>query len=214
MSDPALSRLRDVTLAVERADHTDRWLRAHDLLSIIAEAPDIEIPGLPDDADLEDDRDRRKVLQAIGRRLTRCFSRGTEMNIDALRVERREANDGAGRNIREYRVSRGIPYVPSMESPIDPAIPSIPGMTSGLSTEVELVEDSPGEVDRGTTGDSGNAALDGKPTEGGADAIEVSDLSANQRDDYEERAASLEYENGFTREDAEAFALAHIRRQM
>ena len=44
--------------------------------------------------------------------------------------------------------------------------------------------------------------------------MDVDDLPADQRDDYEERAASLEYENGFVRKDAEAFALAHIRRQM
>ena len=40
------------------------------------------------------------------------------------------------------------------------------------------------------------------------------DLPADQRDDYEERAASLEYENGFTREAAEILALTDVRRRM
>lgn len=214
MSNPALSWLRDVTLAVERAGQTDRWLRTHDLLYIIAEVTDVEVPGLLDDADLEDDRDRSKVLQAMGRKLTRCFSGGTKVNIDAETVERREANDSAGRNIREYRVSRSVPYAPAMESPIDPAIPRIPRMRSELSADVVHTEDSSCKVDGGNAGDSGNAAADGDPIEGGADALDVDDLPADQRDDYEERVASLAYENGFVRKDAEAFALAHIRRQM
>lgn len=214
MSNPALSWLRDVTLAVERAGQTDRWLRAHDFLSIIAEAPDIEIPGLPNNADLEDDRDRSKVLRAIGRRLTRCFSGGTEMNIDALRVERREANDSAFRNIREYRVSRIVPHAPAMKPPINPAIPRIPRMRSDLLEDVVHTEDPSCKVDGGNAGDGGKAAFDGEPIEAGADAIEVSDLPADQRDDYEERAASLEYENGFTREAAEILALTDIRRRM
>ena len=136
------------------------------------------------------------------------------MNIDGVTVERREANDSAGRNIREYRVSRSVPYVPAMESPIDPAIPPIPRMRSDLSGDVVHTEYSSCKVDRGNAGDSGNAAFDGDRIEGGADASDVNDLPADQRDDYEERAASLEYENGFAREAAEVLALADIRRQM
>ena len=61
-------------------------IRAGDLAEIISEAPDIEVPGLPEGADLTDEEVRKKVLQAIGRRMIQCFGNDSTRVIDGFEI--------------------------------------------------------------------------------------------------------------------------------
>ena len=121
MASPVLNWLRDVALAVRNAGCLNLWLRASDLVDLIADAPDIEIPGLPDDGDLTDAVVRTKVLQAVGRRMGQCFGSQGVREIDGLQIERQESQDMENRRTtREYRfqvldpVENGCAYAPDV----------------------------------------------------------------------------------------------------
>lgn len=102
MATPALNWLRDVALAVRDAGQLDVWLRAAQLADVLAESS-AELPGLPDGADADDDDVRKKILQAIGRRLRQCFRNQHTQTIDGVEIERREYPDTEQRRtIREY----------------------------------------------------------------------------------------------------------------
>lgn len=105
MSTPALTWLRSVAREVGRAGRFDEWLRAHDILDLILVATNVAVPGLPRDADPEDEATREKLLLAMGRRLAQCFARSHLVVIDRFRIERRETIDDAGRPARGYRFS-------------------------------------------------------------------------------------------------------------
>lgn len=103
MATPALNWLRDVALAVRDAGQLDVWLRAAQLADALAESPAAELPGLPDGGDADNDDVRKKILQAIGRRLSQCFRRERTVKIDEIEIERREYPDAEQRRtIREY----------------------------------------------------------------------------------------------------------------
>jgi hypothetical protein len=102
MATPALNWLRDVALAVRGANRLEEWLRASQLAEIIAESHAAELPGLPDGGDIDDEENRKKVLQAIGRRLGQCFRSESTRSIDGFQIERRELEDEHRRQIREY----------------------------------------------------------------------------------------------------------------
>ncbi|TFG88606.1 MAG: hypothetical protein E4H17_02095 [Gemmatimonadales bacterium] len=119
MATPVLNWLRDVALAVRRSGHMDLWLRASGLVAIIAEVADVELPGLPEGGDPADEAVRKKVLQAIGRRMAQCFGADNLRAIDGFHIERRELDDPVhSRPIREYRfatvepVGSASPYAP------------------------------------------------------------------------------------------------------
>lgn len=102
MSTPGLNWLRDVALAVRRANRLDEWLRTHQILDIIADMS-IEIPGADEHADLAADDARKKALQAIGRRLGSCFGSHNQRVVDGFEVERLEVeNPDQRRTNREY----------------------------------------------------------------------------------------------------------------
>jgi len=107
---PALTWLRDVALATIDAHKTDQWLAANQMLGVLQEYPDVEIPGLNDEDDLNEEHVRKKVWQAIGRKLAQCFGGATEeVVIDGIRVKREERKvpreDGKGaRTQRVYLV--------------------------------------------------------------------------------------------------------------
>ncbi|MCA9253326.1 MAG: hypothetical protein KDA54_19525 [Phycisphaerales bacterium] len=102
MSTPGLNWLRDVALAVRKADSFDRWLRAHQILDIIADTT-IEVPGVAEHDDLADDNIRKKALQAIGHRLGTCFGSHNLRVIDGIEVERQKVYDpNQRRKNREY----------------------------------------------------------------------------------------------------------------
>jgi len=103
MSTPNLNWLRDVALAVRRADRLDQWLRTHQILDVIADTS-IKIPGLDEDADLEADDVRKKALQAIGFRLRSCFGSHNQRVVDGIEIEREDVQDPVQRRTnREYR---------------------------------------------------------------------------------------------------------------
>jgi hypothetical protein len=102
MATPALNWLRDVALAVRDAGQLDAWLRAAQLADILAESS-AELPGLPDGGAAEDEDVRKKILQAIGRRLGQCFRQERSAKNDGFEIERREYPDSERRRtIREY----------------------------------------------------------------------------------------------------------------
>jgi hypothetical protein len=103
MATPVLNWLRDVALAVRDGGLLDAWLRANDLVDIIALRADTELPGLPEGADLTDDEVKKKVLQAVGRRMAQCFGADSIRAIDNFKIARKETADVLNRRTtREY----------------------------------------------------------------------------------------------------------------
>ena len=103
MTNPAINWLRVVAQVIVRADKVDEWLRAHQILDLIEGAGDVEIPGLGDGVNIEDDKVRGAVLAAMGRRFKRCFGDRDSVQIDHLRIERTESIDEQFRPRYDYR---------------------------------------------------------------------------------------------------------------
>jgi hypothetical protein len=103
MATPVLNWLRHVALAVRDGGYLGTWLRANDLVDIVALRPDTDLPGLPEHGDLVDDDVRKKILQAVGRRMAQCFGADSVLDIDTFRIERKETEDLLNRRTtREY----------------------------------------------------------------------------------------------------------------
>jgi hypothetical protein len=103
MATPVLNWLRDVALSVRGSGLLDTWLRANDLVEIISGKPDTELPGLPEGAGLTDDEVKKKVLQAVGRRMAQCFGVEGARTMDGIQIERKETADPVNRRTtREY----------------------------------------------------------------------------------------------------------------
>lgn len=135
MTNPALNWLRDVAIAVTQAGQLDRQLRAHQLLDILVDVPDVEVPGLADEVDLSDDATRKKLFRVLGRRLDQCF-RCDVVSIDAHQVERLTSIDAEGRNLREYRfsaITRHATLMSPQSKPPFPLFPASPRVGSELS---------------------------------------------------------------------------------
>lgn len=78
-STPALAWIRKVALAIVRAGRERQPLKASDLLGIIIDHEDIDVPGLAAaDRHSEDEDTKRKALQGIGKRLGSAFAGATE----------------------------------------------------------------------------------------------------------------------------------------
>jgi hypothetical protein len=94
-----------------RRGRASEWLTATDILRIL-DAAGLEIPGLRDGENLEDDRIWEKCRQQIGKRLGRCFTTdggfGSEdlLGIDGLSIQREEGLDDQGRASKRYMVYR------------------------------------------------------------------------------------------------------------
>jgi hypothetical protein len=85
---PVLCWLRGVALVVKRKGRCGQWLRTSDIIELLEDEPDSDIPGLREDADLTDPQTRSSVLQACGRRLKLCF-REDALVIDGIAMRRR-----------------------------------------------------------------------------------------------------------------------------
>ncbi len=114
MATPVLNWLRDVALAVRSGGNLDTWLRANDLVEIISRTPDTELPGLPEGADLTDDETKKKVLQAVGRRMAQCFGVEGARTIDGFQIERKETADPLNRRTTREYCFRAVETVPQM----------------------------------------------------------------------------------------------------
>lgn len=102
MTNPVLNWLRDVAINVLHSGRGGFWLRASDLIDILAETG-TEVPGLSEQADVSDTDVRKVAQQATGRRMGLCFRTGDRVNLDGMTVERREQYCEEGRyTIREY----------------------------------------------------------------------------------------------------------------
>ncbi len=111
MTNPVLNWLRDVALEVIRARQAGAWLRASDLVDLIAESG-TETPGLPEHGDLTDPETRKAAQQATGRRLHLCFRAGDVLTLDGMTIERREEYNSASRfTVKEYR------FTPAADEP-------------------------------------------------------------------------------------------------
>jgi hypothetical protein len=105
ITNPTMNWLRDVALEINRTGHDGEWLRAHNILDAIADT-EIEIPGLHDGDDLGEDGVHKKVLQAMGRKLAKCFRSGEIQDVDGMKIERRIIRDQEIRDeVKEYRVT-------------------------------------------------------------------------------------------------------------
>jgi hypothetical protein len=103
MTNPVLNWLRDVAIDVIRDRKAGAWLRASDLVDVIAESG-TETPGLPEHGDLTDPETRENAQRATGRKLGLCFRPGDMLTLDGMTVERREWHDPARfKTVKEYR---------------------------------------------------------------------------------------------------------------
>jgi hypothetical protein len=133
MTNPVLNWLRDVALDVVHARQTGAWLRASDIVDLLAESG-TETPGLPEHGDLTDSETRKAAQQATGRKLSMCFRSGDALTLDNMTVERRENYDAESRyTVREYRfavaametqpIAANQPDTPPEEAVRDPELP-------------------------------------------------------------------------------------------
>lgn len=125
MTKPHLNWLRDVGLTVVASGQAGEWLRTHHLLTLL-DGAGVELPGVGAETDLEDDANRKKALQGIGRRLGHCFAGAESLTIDHITIERRQATDESGRPYAEYRFEAAppdeSPYTPASPPLVDPLI--------------------------------------------------------------------------------------------
>jgi len=133
MANPALGWLRSVAIRAKKARRLSVALRTHHILDLLEDS-DIEIPGFREGADINSDDTRSAVLQAIGRKLTKCFGPSDEITLDNISVVRGEDIDREkGRTVKTYAFKE-------LDSP--PIVPPIPPMHPlsdfriGGSTEV------------------------------------------------------------------------------
>ncbi len=102
MTNPVLNWLRDVALVGVRYGQAGQWLRAGELVDLLAET-DVEVPGLPEHGDLTDPEIRKAAQQAIGRKLGLCFRSGNEVVLDVFKMTRREQfNEESRHTVKEY----------------------------------------------------------------------------------------------------------------
>ena len=105
MTSPVLNWLRDVALVVVRSGQAGQWLRAGDLVDLLAET-DVEVPGLQEHGDPSDPETRKAAQQAIGRKLGLCFKSGNEVVLDVFKMTRRETfNEETRHTVKEYHFS-------------------------------------------------------------------------------------------------------------
>ena len=127
MTNPAMGWLREVALAIQRAGRFDEWLRTHNIVDEIHKVPEIKIPGLKDDGDLNDEPTRDRGLQATGRYLSKSFDGSETIEIDNLKIEKRESPDDEWRTKQEYRFTEGLAANGKCVFPDNPLTPySIP----------------------------------------------------------------------------------------
>ena len=126
MTNPVLNWLRDVAHEVIRARQGGAWLRAGDLVDLLAETG-TETPGLPEHGDPADPGTRKAAQQSTGRRLSLCFRAGDAVTLDNVTIDRREEYESASRyTVREYRFTvaadefRGIAASPDSASNLPP----------------------------------------------------------------------------------------------
>lgn len=128
---PGLTWLRDAAHAVDARQKLDEWLRPNSILDILRGVADIEIPGVQEGDDIEDENVRDRVFKAIGRRISECLGDEDEVEVDGYSVDRRTIPDEKYRERKEYRFRsiqprkspRSHPEVTPEEKPRNPEDP-------------------------------------------------------------------------------------------
>jgi len=134
MTNPALNWLRDVALAIENSCKLDLCLRAHQILDII-DAAGLDIPGVGEGNNLENEATRNKALLGIGKRMAKCFEQSSDhVEIDHFVVERRITPDEDGRDRKEYVVR----IADSPTSQRDPPFPASPHDTPTFNAPLSI----------------------------------------------------------------------------
>jgi hypothetical protein len=103
ISNPALNWVRDVALAVFRGRKRGRLLMTHQLLDLLVADGQVEIPGVDDGTDVEDEAVREMALRALGRRMGQAFGTEPRVVVDGVEVQREETTDNRGRPRKQYR---------------------------------------------------------------------------------------------------------------
>lgn len=102
----SLSWLRDVALHFIKCGLSE-WVRAHEILDAIIDT-DIEIPGMTGGDNPDDDDTRRRILQAIGKRLNKTFKSVEKIEIDGIACERStDWNEERRKDDKIYRFTPG-----------------------------------------------------------------------------------------------------------
>ena len=102
MTNPTINWMRDIMLLIRREGRQNEWLKTHDLVDIISES-EVMVPGLGEDGVLDDENVRKRVLQAMGRKLAICFRAGDELRIDGHIARRNVVEDPfSQRPTKEY----------------------------------------------------------------------------------------------------------------
>lgn len=100
-ANPALTWLRDVALLIINGGRAGKWLRAHEILDMLFDS-EIEVPGLQPGESTEDEATRKRVLQAIGRKLGQVFKEDV-LEVDNLKCARSVVWDDAWRkDVKTY----------------------------------------------------------------------------------------------------------------
>ncbi|MEZ6101707.1 MAG: hypothetical protein R3E01_22465 [Pirellulaceae bacterium] len=108
-SNPHLSWLRDVVLAIRQAKQLNRRLRVSEI-TIILNEQSVEIPGVKPHEDIEDDGVAKRAFQQVGKRLSRCFKLSGDgppddpLIVDGWKVVRTPFTDSKGHETYEYAV--------------------------------------------------------------------------------------------------------------
>lgn len=108
MTNDTANWVRDLAFAVSQHDVLDRSLRTYELADILVSHGRVEIPGLTEDEDIEDEKTRSKVNQAIGRRMSRFFDDGDHRVIDGIEVVRTVVRDENYRDTKTYTFRRRV----------------------------------------------------------------------------------------------------------
>ena len=107
MTTPAFNWLRDLAILVVQEGRSNEWIRPYQILDLLEES-EVDVPGLTDDENLADQFVRKKVLQASGRQLKKCFGGESLITVDGINVKRRETKDTEYRHCFEYRFARAV----------------------------------------------------------------------------------------------------------
>jgi len=115
MANPQLQWLRDICLALKRTGDMDKWLRPHEILNS-AWSVDVQlVPGIQDEAELDQDEGFQNAARAIGRKLAKCLSEDSEA-IGGFAVERDELACFDYKTRKHYRFTANTRQCPPMSA--------------------------------------------------------------------------------------------------
>lgn len=119
ISNPTLSWLRDVALRICQSHQNGQWIRTNEILDVLIDAGDVEIPGVKEESDLDCETVRTNALRQIGQKLGRCFKGQAFIDVDNVQIDRNETTDDQHRKRYDYKFSM-IPVSPRITPNVTP----------------------------------------------------------------------------------------------